>query len=157
MKINKYLIKESHEFFTYVFNICDKNETVHTSMRMGTVTSKIKPFVFNGSVYEIEKDSAFSHNRLVYRDGIYIGTISQKAFTYDFRIFTENSKYTIKSNYAYKNITVLEGSKEVGKVSRKTHWFKSNFGIALSEDIDPILVFLAVVFKLYVMRAGMAA
>lgn len=157
MKINKYIIKESHEFFTYVFNICDRDEHVFSSIRMGSVTSNIKPFVYNGSEYVIEKKSTLSPERLVYKDGEYIGKISHKKYSYDFRIFTEEADYTIESNYSFKDITLMEGRKEVGKASRKTHWFTSNFGIAIFDDVDPVLVVLAMVLKLYAMRVGMAA
>jgi len=157
MKFNKFIIKESHEFFTYVFNMCDKDENVYSAIRMNSMTSKIKPFVYNGSAYVVEKKSALSPDRLVYKDGVYIGKISHKLYSYDFRIFTDTADYTIVSNYNFKNITLMEGRKEVGKASRKTHWFTSNFGIAIFDDVDPVLVMLAMVLKLYAMRVGMAA
>jgi len=157
MNIHKYIIKESHELFTYVFNICDQDEDTLSAIRVSSLTGKIKPFIYDGAAYEIKKESALSTNKFVFKDGVNIGTINQKNFTYKFRIFTEMADYTIKSNYKFKDITVLHGMREVGKVSRKTHWFTSSFGIALLDTVDPILVILTMILKLSVMRAGMAA
>lgn len=158
MNINKFTIKEDHKFFKYVFSIQNEDGEDCASIVMKTVSMKIMPFELDGALYEVHKKNILSPKYDVFKNGLYVGRISQRsAFKHDFKIKSQNSEYHLKSKWSFKDISILEGNAEVGKVSRKTEWFKSRFGMALHEHIDPVLVSLALFIQLATMRAAMAA
>lgn len=125
-----------------------------STIQFGSLPVRIHPFVFKGSRYEVVKESFFSSKRVVYKDGVYSGSISPKAFSNKFIISTSDGDYIVNSRVGFKNITIVKDRSEVGKVSRKTHWFTSDFGVAVSDEIDSVLVFLAIIFKLRAARGA---
>lgn len=158
MEILKYIINEDHKFMTYVYRVVNERKETCTSIEMNSISTKFKPFSFDGSRYVVDRRGPFSKFHDVYRDDVLVATIGKSsAFNYNLKIETLGEVYTIKSKYGFKNISIMNGSTEKGKVSRQTNWFKSRFGVALSDDVDPIVIMIALFIQLAKMKAAMAA
>ncbi len=158
MNIKKYKVKEHHKLLKFVYEILDESDKFCVDIEMKSMSSSIVPFRYKGSLYELKRVSVLSSMREIYKDGTLLATlVKRNAFSYDFLIKMDDKTIKLDSNWSFKAITVMEGKREVGKVSRKTNWFKSDFGIALSEDVDPIVLMITLFLQLAVMRAAMAA
>lgn len=158
MNIKKYIVKEHHAFFRYKYEVLDESEKFCVAIEMKSMSSQILPFRYKGSLYELKRVSVLSSFHEIYKDGVLIANLAKRnPFNYDFQIEMNDKTYRLDSSWSFKNITVMDGKREVGKVSRKTNWFKSNFGIALSEEIDAIVLMITLFLQLSVMRAAMAA
>lgn len=158
MNIKKYKVKEHHKFMRAVYEILDETDKFCVDIEMKSMNSNIVPFRYRGSLYELKRVSILSSIREIYKDGVLIATLAKRStFSYDFLIEMNDKTYSLDSNWSFKDISVKDGKREVGKVSRKTNWFKSNFGIALSDELDPIVLMMALFLQLAVMRAAMAA
>ncbi len=157
MNIHKYIIKEEQKFFSYIYHILDEFEKPFLSFEMNGWTGKIKPININGVIYELKRKSHFTFRTEVFKDGIYLCSIGPKnGFSSVWEIDYAHQTIRIKSNLSFNRITIYKDNAELGKVSRQTKRFKSIFGMALYDDVDPVVVAFCLTIRLMVLRASMA-
>lgn len=158
MKISKYLISIKSSFFTNTYQLSDESQLHLGSIQINSLSNQIHSFQFLNDQYTIEKESPWSSIYHVYKNEIKIATIKNKSlWNSNLIITTPDSSYLLRSDLTYREIDIVEHDAVIGKISRKTKWFNTSFGIAINHDSNHLVFIISTILQHRQMKAQTAA
>jgi len=111
---------------------------------------KINTVQYNGASYEFKRHT-LNHRTTVYKDGTKLCRVGPVSGYWEINYSHET--IWVKYNYNFRDITIYKDKHELGKVSRKIESKKNIFGLALREELDPLIIAYVLSSRLVILKS----